>query len=56
MPNGIYPVPPLHQTSGASRYPPRPTLGQRLKTWGRRDRLDGQLAPGADREASGGKG
>jgi hypothetical protein len=49
MPSGIYPVPQFHQYSDPSSLP---TLGQRLKTWWQRDRLDEQLARGADHEAS----
>jgi hypothetical protein len=48
MPSTIYPVPAFHQQR-ASR---SPSLGQRLRTWWRRDRLDEQLAQGDDREAS----
>jgi len=50
MPNGIYPVPPLHireQTGPRSRAS-RPGVALRLRTWWRRDRLDEQLAEGAD--------
>lgn len=54
MPNGIYPVPPLHireQTGPRSRAS-RPGLGLRLRTWWRRDRLDEQLANGTDPRTS----
>jgi hypothetical protein len=43
MPNGIFPVPQFH-----SHPSPGPSLGLRLRTWRRRDRLDGELASGAD--------
>jgi hypothetical protein len=51
MPSGIYPVPRFRPQSdngiGASRSA-RPSLGLRLKVWWQRDRLDEQLARGAD--------
>ena len=47
MPNGIYPVPQFHSQpspdSGA-----RPTLSLRIRTRWERDRLDDELASGAD--------
>ncbi len=49
MPNGMYPVPQFYFTPAS---PATPSLWLRLKTWWRRDRLDEQLAHGADRQAS----
>jgi hypothetical protein len=55
MPNGVYPVPTSHRnlkgTAGQSRES-RPGVGLRLRTWWRRDRLDEQLASGADPDES----
>ena len=49
MPNGIYPVPPLHSRENDGRAPAsRPGLPLRLRTWWRRNRLDEQLANGID--------
>jgi hypothetical protein len=45
MPNGIYPIPPVHYTPAS---PSEPSLWLRLKTWWQRERLDEQLARGAD--------
>jgi hypothetical protein len=47
MPNGIFPVPPFDSRPGdtASR---RPSLAVRTRTWWRRNRLDDELAHGAD--------
>jgi hypothetical protein len=47
MPNGIFPVPQFH-----SHPRPGPSLGLRLRTRWRRDRLEGELASGADPAAS----
>jgi hypothetical protein len=47
MPNGIYPVPVFRPYFGTSQGA-RPTLGLRLTTRWHRDRLDEQLARGAD--------
>ena len=54
MPNGIYPVPPLHirEQTGPRPRAPRPGVGLRLRTWWRRDRLDEQLANGTDPRTS----
>jgi hypothetical protein len=47
MPNGIFPVPQFHShpSQSADR---RTGLALRTRTWWRRDRLDEQLAHGAD--------
>jgi hypothetical protein len=50
MPSGIYPVPPFHQQRASRSFPP--SLGQKLRTWWERDRLDKRLVQGGDREAS----
>jgi hypothetical protein len=47
MPNGIFPVPQFH-----SHRSPGPTLGLRLRTRLGRDRLDRELASGADPASS----
>lgn len=49
MPYGIFPIPQYPITPAS---PSRPSLWLRLKTWWQRDRLDEQLARGADRQAS----
>ena len=55
MPNGIYFVPtPLPRRTGtpSRSRPSRPSARLRLKTWWLRDRLDEQLAEGADPRTS----
>jgi len=47
MPTGIFPVPQFHSHPG-----PSPTLGLRLRTRWRRNRLDRELASGADPASS----
>jgi hypothetical protein len=47
MPSRISPTPQFH-----SHPSPDPSLGLRLRTWWRRDRLDGELASGADPASS----
>jgi hypothetical protein len=47
MPNGIFPVPQFHSHPG-----PGPALGHRLRTRWSQDRLDRELASGADPAAS----
>jgi hypothetical protein len=47
MPNGIFPVPTFQ-----SHPSPAPTLGLRLRTRWRQNRLDGELASGADPASS----
>jgi hypothetical protein len=47
MPNGIYPIPQFDQHPDRGRRARRP-LTLRLRTWWRRDRLDEELADGAD--------
>jgi hypothetical protein len=49
MPSGIYPLPKFRpQSDGRPSRSPRPSLPLRLRVWLRRDRLDEQLARGAD--------
>ena len=51
MPSGIHPVTSFHHPPGGTSSS-RPSLWQRVETWWKRDRLDEQLARGADPNAA----